>query len=94
VSAADAVNKTPWGRSGGFLEDSRRNHPVGVRYPDRTPRNFSVPFRPVSSLPERIRLPEGKVGCVSCHDLYARDEHLLTVPIEGSELCLTCHDLR
>ena len=94
VSAGDSLNKTPWERSNGSLEDNRRNHPVGVHYPDRTPRNISVPFRPASSLPERIRLPEGKVGCVSCHDLYAGDEHLLTVPIEGSELCFACHDLK
>ena len=94
VSAGESLNRTPWERRHGFHEDKRQNHPVGVRYPNRTPKNFSVPFRPASGLPARVRLPEGRVSCVSCHDLYAGDEHLLTVPNKGSELCFTCHDLK
>ena len=94
VNAVESRNPTPWNRGRGYAGDGQRNHPVGVEYPDRTPRGSSVPFRPVSLLPEQVVLPEGKVGCVSCHDLYSEKKHLLTVTIEGSELCFTCHDLK
>ena len=51
VSASDAGNSTPWNRGRGFVGARERNHPVGVPYPTRTPRNFSVRFRPAALLP-------------------------------------------
>lgn len=93
VSASDADNTTPWNRGRGYVGDRRRNHPVGVRYPNRTPRKFGVRFRPAALVPKQVRLPGGKVSCVSCHDLYAKSRSLLTVPIERSALCFACHDL-
>jgi predicted CXXCH cytochrome family protein len=66
------------------------NHPVGVRYGAR---GSSVALRPASLLPDNVRLPDGTVSCVSCHDLYARDGHLLSVPLDESTLCYTCHDM-
>jgi predicted CXXCH cytochrome family protein len=91
VSASDAGHETTDGRSGGFVGDRSRNHPVGVHYPPSGTRGVEVPLRPASLLPKSIRLPDGKVSCVSCHDVYGRGEHKLTVPIEGSRLCMTCH---
>lgn len=91
VSASDAGHESSPGRGGGFVGDRSRNHPVGVRYPAGGTRGVEVPLRPASLLPKSIRLPEGQVGCVSCHDVYGRDPHRLTVPIEGSRLCMTCH---
>ena len=93
VSASDADNTTPWNRGRGYLGDKQRNHPVGVRYPSRPPRDFAVRFRPVALLPRNVCLPGGRVSCISCHDIYAESRSLLTVPIERSALCLTCHDL-
>lgn len=95
VSASDAGHESSGGRGGGsdrgFLGDRSRNHPVGVRYPASGTRGVEVPLRPASLLPKSIRLPGGRVSCVSCHDVYGRDRHRLTVPIEGSQLCMTCH---
>lgn len=91
VSAVEFSNSTPWNR--GYTSDQRRNHPVGVAYKRRALDKSDTRLRPASLLPERVRLPAGNVGCVSCHDLYAKESHLLTVPIEGSALCLTCHDM-
>ncbi len=93
VTAHDTRHTTAGRRGSGYIGDSRRSHPVGVGYPSHTPRNYSVPFRPVALLPARVRLPEGRVSCVSCHDLYGTGTHHLSVPIEGSALCFTCHQL-
>lgn len=89
VTASDAGHETS--RGGGYSGDRSRNHPVGVRYPPSGTRGVEVPLRPASLLPKSIRLPGGKVSCVSCHDVYNRDRHRLSVPIEGSKLCMTCH---
>lgn len=91
VTASDAGHETPQSRSMGFVGDRSRNHPVGVAYPPMGTRGVEVPLRPAAQLPRSVRLPRGKVGCVSCHDLYSRDNDHLTVPIEGSRLCMTCH---
>ncbi|MCP4250995.1 MAG: hypothetical protein GY778_28490 [bacterium] len=93
VGASDAKNSTPWNRGPGHLGDRKRNHPVGVDYPSHGNRKSSTPLRPATMLPEEVRLPGGQVSCVSCHDLYARDPARLTVPIERSALCFTCHEM-
>lgn len=94
VSAPESANNTPWNGSRGYYSDTRSNHPIGVRYDDPSrPKNLSR-LRPAGLLPREVALPDGKVGCVSCHNLYAGQPHLLTVPVRGSELCLTCHDMR
>ena len=74
--------------------DRRRNHPIGIRYDDPSRDPTLSPLRPLSQVPDQVNLPDGKVACVSCHDLYARERYLLTVPIHGSELCFACHDMK
>ena len=94
VSALESTNGTPVNGTRAYMSDRRRNHPIGVQYGGVSrPKDLS-PLRPAGLLPREVALPDGKVGCVSCHNLYARTEYLLTVPIRGSELCLTCHDMR
>jgi predicted CXXCH cytochrome family protein len=93
IGASEAGNPTPWNPGSGSLGDARRNHPVGVSYRAGARRAREVPLRPASLLPAEVRLPSGQVGCVSCHNLYAGDHNLLTVPIEGSALCFTCHQM-
>jgi predicted CXXCH cytochrome family protein len=93
VSAADAGYETNLTRLRGFLGDKSRNHPIGVRYPQGGTQGVEVRLRPASLLPEAISLPGGYVSCNSCHNLYGTEAHRLSVPIEGSKLCLTCHDM-
>lgn len=93
VSANETANTTAWNRGPGSLGDRRRNHPVGVPYRDRSRQKSAIRLRPTSLLPAKVRLPDGQVSCVSCHDLYASGRHRLTVPIEGSALCFSCHDM-
>ena len=71
----------------------RSRTPVGVDYPLSNLKRGASPYRSPALLPPQIRLPDGKVSCVSCHDLYSAERDRLTVRIEGSALCLTCHQM-
>lgn len=93
VSASEALNMTGAARGVG-MADISTNHPIGVRYPSAPKRGSGTRYRPASLLPKEVLLPGGAVSCVSCHNLYATSKNHLTVPIEGSELCFTCHDIR
>ncbi|MBN2563578.1 MAG: hypothetical protein JXQ75_21880 [Phycisphaerae bacterium] len=93
VNASEAKYRTQWDRGVGSLGDRLRNHPVGVCYPSPSARGHDVSLRPAVLLPEEIQLPGGMVGCVSCHDLYSAGRSRLAVPIEGSRLCFTCHQM-
>lgn len=94
VNAPESTNTTPWTRSLGDMGDKRRNHPIGVRYRDLARPADLSPLRPAGLLPPEVALPNGNVSCLSCHNLYSGREYLLTVPVKGSKLCLTCHDMR
>ncbi len=93
VNAAESVNPAGGGHEMNSYGDRGRNHPIGVMYPSPSARRAGSPLRVKASLPPEIRLPDGRVSCVSCHNLYAGRPGLLTVPIEGSQLCFGCHDL-
>ncbi len=93
VTARESAASSPFNRGPASVGDHRRNHPIGVPYPQRFSKKGSGPFRPTSLLPPKVRLPAGQVSCVSCHNLYAAGPGRLTVPIEGSALCFTCHDM-
>ena len=44
-------------------------------------------------IPREIRLPGGKVSCVSCHQGYSASHGALVSLGNGSPLCGSCHDL-
>ncbi len=90
VNASDAGTS---GRTHGTARywDQRRNHPVGVPYPTSGQHRSGSSYTPAALIPDHVRLPNGQVGCVSCHDLYAQRDDLLTMSNRGSALCLTCH---
>jgi predicted CXXCH cytochrome family protein len=66
-----------------------RDHPIGIAYPsDRReyhPEAFAVA--------KNIRLPEGRIECISCHDPHNElgIDGMLQVSNRRSALCLTCH---
>jgi predicted CXXCH cytochrome family protein len=68
-----------------------KDHPVGVAYNPSTSRLRELPLKPLGSLDPRIRLPEGQVGCGSCHSVYSNQKSLLIMSNHGSALCLSCH---
>lgn len=67
-------------------------HPVGIEYPA----NDST-YRPIAAVESAgaIRLPGGRVQCISCHDPHNTGRHdgMLVRPNGGSRLCLSCHRL-
>lgn len=67
-----------------------RDHPIGVPYP-----NDRREYHPVSRVLARgrIRLPEGRLECISCHDPHhaAGAEPMLVMSNRRSALCLECH---
>ncbi|MBF0161300.1 MAG: cytochrome c3 family protein [Magnetococcales bacterium] len=79
-------------RKGGVLQhnSSSMNHPIGVNYA-QTSRQGG--YRPLELLPAEILLPNGLVGCISCHEGYSIRHGKLVRANAGSALCLTCHDL-
>ncbi|RJP37200.1 MAG: hypothetical protein C4547_06100 [Phycisphaerales bacterium] len=87
----DGVSASDRFAGGNGLADADWNHPVGIAY--ATGRDAEVTLRPPSELPPLVRLPGGRVSCVSCHNLYAGSDHLLSVTLERSTLCFVCHRL-
>ncbi|MEO5348094.1 MAG: cytochrome c3 family protein [Magnetococcus sp. YQC-3] len=77
---------------GGVLQHNKSsmNHPIGVNY-EQTVRQGG--YHPLTRLPPEILLPDGNVGCISCHEGYSGRHGKLVKSNAGSGLCLTCHDL-
>ncbi len=66
------------------------NHPIGMLYQDAVA--FGG-YRARRTVERKLMLPEGKVGCVSCHSGYQKEHGKLLVALEKSALCYECHDL-
>lgn len=67
-----------------------RDHPIGVPYP-----TGNREYRPLSFITSegKVRLPEGRIECISCHDPHdsAAVPKMLVMSNRRSALCLTCH---
>jgi predicted CXXCH cytochrome family protein len=64
-------------------------HPIGRVY-----KNFSrnADYRPENELAQRnIMLSDGKISCVSCHEVYKKEHGKLVMTMDRSALCLACH---
>lgn len=70
--------------------DGAVNHPIGRDYDQSS--QFGG-YRMKSSLSNLIFLPDGKVGCVSCHESYTQEHGKLVMSNRASRLCFECHDL-
>jgi predicted CXXCH cytochrome family protein len=67
-------------------------HPVNLDYLTAQT-SGQAKLRPVSLLPPEIRLVNGRVECVSCHDLSASGAPRLVMGMHRSRLCFACHAL-
>lgn len=72
-------------RQGAWQHGIGMSHPVGVEYPRSG--DFTYP----GSLPASVRLFDGRIGCLSCHEIYSAEKNMLVMNNKGSRLCLTCH---
>ncbi len=84
-------------RSFGFVTDRRKsrlyalsNHPVGVSL-DRAAVKKPRKFNPPQTLPQEIRLFNGKIGCGTCHNAFSKEKSMLVMNNWRSRLCLKCH---
>lgn len=69
--------------------DFKSPHSVLKAYP---PKGKEASFAPVSVLKAKgIKLVNGRVTCISCHNLINQDQNHLVVDNRGSKLCLICH---
>ena len=88
ISAAEKRVKTV-GEWGILFDFGNLSHPLGIDYNQASSRKRDL--RPAAFLPSQIVLPEGKVGCESCHNLYSTLPHFLVSSNLDSTLCLGCH---
>lgn len=67
------------------------SHPIGRSY-DQAFKYGG--YHPVSRLNSQIHLPDGKLGCLSCHQGYTSIHgQLVQATGGGSSLCFMCHDM-
>lgn len=66
------------------------NHPIGVNYQKAAA--FGG-YRAQAIVERKIMLPNGQIGCVSCHLGYSKDHGKLVADTARSTLCFECHDL-
>ncbi len=89
VGSLTKVGMGYWRHSEDFFQQDAGLHPIGVDYRKATSLDRSL--RPISSLDPRIKLVNGKVSCISCHDPYSTRPMMLVMSNRGSRLCLECH---
>jgi predicted CXXCH cytochrome family protein len=69
--------------------DFSTSHSILKNYP---PRSKPSEYASASEVQARgIKLVQGQVVCISCHDLRKPGPKHLVMSNEGSALCLTCH---
>lgn len=90
-----AAHGTQWARQtvrSPFGNSGATGHPIGIRYPA----NSSTYHSESSVVADgAIKLPDGRIQCISCHDPHntGRHEGMLVKTNSGSRLCLSCHRL-
>jgi predicted CXXCH cytochrome family protein len=89
LSCHDGSIATDVGRTSRSGNSSLKRHPVDVPYGGSSARRLV----PIGALDTRIRLPDGRVGCESCHSHFSTQDKLLVMSNVGSQLCLSCHDM-
>jgi predicted CXXCH cytochrome family protein len=67
------------------------SHPIGVKYPDPKNPLSRKEFVMVTELPPQIKLTDGKINCISCHDPYSEEKGQLVIENKEGALCLACH---
>lgn len=89
VAAAHSISEPAM--KGLHTRTALRDHPIGAPYPDRR-----KGFRPRTIVEAAgvVKLPEGRVECISCHDHHEEKglPHLLVTSNRRSALCLECHE--
>lgn len=75
--------------AGMIVRHGAQNHPVGRSY--AAAERFGG-YKPASMLSKKIRLPNGMVSCISCHEGYTKNHGKLVTSGNITSLCLECHN--
>lgn len=87
-SAPSGINLEP-ALIGTTLNDE---HPIAIAYPPAGTAGF-FPAPSGGKFPNGVSLVDGKVECISCHDVHdPTHSPFLITSNDRSALCLTCHD--
>lgn len=73
-----------------FICSSSLNHPVGISF-DGIRGKKARQIRNENMLSPDIKLFNGKIGCLTCHNIYSVNRKLLVMDNRKSRLCLECH---
>ena len=67
----------------------RTSHPIAKDYP---PTTSAEEYTPIESLQgSGMQLIDGKITCISCHDLINQEKYHLFMSNDRSSLCFRCH---
>lgn len=64
------------------------SHPIGMSYVKFANNREYTHWQ---TLPKNMILMDGKVVCITCHDMLSRNSLYLTTDMKGSGLCFSCH---
>lgn len=64
-------------------------HSMGVDYNNISYRKSG--YRNIHNIRQSIKFVDGRLGCLSCHDLQNKEKKHLAAPMESSKLCFECH---
>ncbi|GAM11467.1 doubled CXXCH motif protein [Geobacter sp. OR-1] len=76
-------------RSHGENSTISGSHPIGADY-----NNISYTkngYRNIHNIRASIKFVDGRLGCLSCHDLQNKEKNQLSASMNGSMLCFECH---
>lgn len=65
------------------------SHPVGTDYNNISYRKSG--YRNIHNVRTSIKFVDGRLGCLSCHDLQNKEKSHLVASMESSKLCFECH---
>jgi len=66
-------------------------HPINRDYPPAAKRADYLPVEEVTSA--GIKLLNGQITCISCHNLKNPERPHLVMPLDSSNLCFLCHKI-
>lgn len=64
------------------------SHPIGMSYVKFANNREYTHWQ---TLPKNMVLMDGKVGCITCHDMLSKNRLYLPTDMGGSGLCFNCH---
>lgn len=74
---------------GDYSGNNRRSHPIGMHYGSASYANNQL--QRLENLNRNMILIDGRVGCLTCHNPFNRQSPYLTVTMDRSSLCFSCH---